>query len=322
MGYVNTALGVNVTFLRHLSPIGNIGFISQSGALGSVMDDIFAARPTLGFSYFVSLGNKTVIDESDVLEYLAQDSHTKVIGMYLENVRDGERFRKMLAAYAHKKPIIILKSGTTDIGSKAAMSHTGGMVGNDQVFDALLKQYGVIRAENFEEFFTLCKLYSCGRIPQSNKICIISNAGGAGVLLTDEMYKNSFELTPLSDQGKENVKKSLARWKQMNIHNPIDLLGDATSIEYKTILKIIHEENSVGCILALLTPQANTDVETIAECLKEAQGENTKPIFPVFMGEKSVYKSWKIFEEGGMMDFASYDHVAQVLRKVRWREDY
>ena len=139
LGFINTNLGINATFLKSSSPKGNIGFVSQSGALGSIMVDYFSSHANLGFSYFVSLGNKTSVDESDILEFLASKDDTEVIGMYLEGVQNGPRFQKVLFEVTKTKPVIILKSGTTEAGSKTAVSHTGGMVGDDQVFEAVCK---------------------------------------------------------------------------------------------------------------------------------------------------------------------------------------
>ena len=194
IGYVNTVLKINTTFLKSTPPQGNIGFISQSGALGSIMVDEFVARHNLGLSYFVSMGNKSIIDESDMLQFLADDDNTQVIAMYLEDVKDGEKFKQTLRNATLRKPVVILKSGTSEEGSKAALSHTGGMAGDDGIFTALFKQCGAIRARDYIEFSTLLHMFSFDRVPTNNHILVLSNAGGVGVLLADELVAENLSL--------------------------------------------------------------------------------------------------------------------------------
>lgn len=233
LGFINTETGINATFLKSAAPAGNIGFVSQSGALGSVMVDYFSSHKNLGFSYFISLGNKTCIDESDTLEFLTEKEHTEVIGMYLEGVQNGKRFREALQAATKRKPVVILKSGTTEAGSKAALSHTGGMVGDDDAFDAICKQSGAIRAHSFSEFLTLLKLTSFKRIPQTNNILVLSNAGGVGVLLADDLIQEQLNLTTVSEKTKKLLHHAFDEFKKITVHNPIDLLGDASAFDYK-----------------------------------------------------------------------------------------
>lgn len=321
IGYINTLSGINTTFLKHTSPKGNIGFVSQSGALGSVLVDYFAAHKNLGFSYFMSLGNKTSIDESDCIEFLVNDPNTAVIAMYLEDIKDGEKFKKIIVTASRKKPIVVLKSGTTDEGSKAAISHTGGLVGNDQVYDAVFKQYGVIRAQTFTEFMDILKLYSFGKLPSSREILILSNAGGVGVLFADDVVKNNLSLETISQDTQSKLVSAFSEIKKINPHNPIDLLGDASAFEYKQAIESTLGEKSIGAITVLLTPQANTQIEETAKVLVDVQKHFVKPIFPIFMGEKSVRDVQSYFEENRMASFLTYDHLSTCLSKMIWREN-
>lgn len=317
LGFINTGLGINATFLKTPSPAGNIGFISQSGALGSVMVDNFSAHKNLGFSYFVSLGNKTNIDESDSLEYMSTKDNTAVIGMYLEGVQHGNKFRATLQEVTKRKPVIILKSGATDAGSKAALSHTGGLVGDDAAFEAICEQSGAIRAHTFSEFLTLLKIYSFQRIPVDKNILVLSNAGGVGVLLADYLVQNKLSLTTVSDKTKERLVNAFDEFKKITVHNPIDLLGDASAFDYEKAVKETMKEKDVGAVIVLLTTQANTEIEKTAQVLIEAQKKlKDKPIYPVFMGEKSVKKAHTLFEEAKMASFLRYDDLPFALAKM------
>ena len=315
IGFVNTNKNINTTFLKHVSPKGNIGFISQSGALGSLMVDYLVTRNNLGFSYFVSLGNKSIMDETDVLEFLKDDPSTSVIALYLEDVKRGEKFKQMLLETTQKKPVVIIKSGATIEGSKAAISHTGSMLGDDQIYAAVFEQYGAIRVESFFEFMALLKIFSFNRAPLSKEIMILSNAGGVGVLLTDELIRQHLSLVTISDTTKQEIIKNMGS-ERITFHNPIDLLGDAKAFDYKHVIDATVKEKNVGAIIVLLTPQANTEVTETASIIAEAQANFSKPIYPIFMGEKSVGDPHLFFEEKKIASFSSYDYLPKALAKI------
>ncbi len=321
IGYVSTISNANVTFLKNAAPRGNVGFISQSGALGSLMVDYLVGHENFGFSYFISLGNKATIDECDLLEFLRDDPDTKVIGMYLEDVKRGSEFKRILEETTKIKPVIILKSGTTTEGSKAAGSHTGSMVGDDMVYATVFEQYGGIRAGQFFEFMSMLKIISFGRTPSSKDILILSNAGGIGVLLTDELIKNKLELVTVPEDVKETIKKNMGGDK-VTIHNPIDLLGDASAFQYRQAIAATIQQKHIGGVVVMLTPQANTEVEETAKALIEAQEAFSKPIFPIFMGEKSVGQSHTLFEKAKMASFFSYDFLPSSLAKIIHYQDH
>ncbi len=316
IGFINTEAAINTTFLKHRAPQGNIGFISQSGALGAVLLDYFAARKNLGFSYFISVGNKTVLDESDALEFLATDSKTQVIGIYLEDVTAGDKLHQTLKKVSRLKPIIVLKSGITSEGAKAALSHTGGLAGDDAIFDTVLHESGVIRADNYTELIGLLKLYSFNRLPSSKRVLVLSNAGGVGVLLTDQIIHHGLELTTISHKTKTALKKSFDEIKKITLHNPIDLLGDASAFEYETAITSTLTETDIGSIIVLLTPQANTQIPQTAAVIKQVQDTFKKPIYPIFMGEKSIEHSHIFFEEHHIASFETYERVPVLLKKI------
>ncbi len=318
LGFVNTKERINLTFLKTVCPSGDIGFISQSGALGSMLVDYFSSHKNLGFSQLISCGNKSQLDESDLMEFLVTDEKTKVIALYLESVKDGEKFKKTLAKVTQLKPVVVLKSGTTIEGSKAALSHTGGMVGNDEVFDAVLKQSGAIRAENLSEFIEILKIYSFQRLPTSRSVLVLSNAGGAGVLLTDELIKNNLKLQTVSEQTKKDITIVSPK---ISVRNPIDLLGDASAFAYRSVISSTIKEKEIGAIIVLLTPQANTEIEETAKAIAEAQTCFDRPIFPVFMGKKTVAAAKLFLEENKMPAFSTFDLLPQVLNKILSREE-
>ena len=321
IGYVSTVSQANVTFLKHPAPKGNIGFISQSGALGSLMVDYLVGHENFGFSYFISLGNKAVLDECDLLRFLKDDSDTQVIALYLEDVKRGEEFKQILEETTKIKPVVILKSGATAEGSKAAGSHTGSMVGDDMVYGTVFDQYGAIRAGQFFEFMSLLKIFSFGRQPSSKDILILSNAGGIGVLLTDELIKNGLELVTIPEDVKETIKKNMGGDK-VTIHNPIDLLGDASAFQYRQAIAATIQQKHIGGVIVMLTPQANTEVEDTAASLIEAQSAFSKPIFPIFMGEKSVGHSHTHFERAKIASFFTYDFLPSALAKIIHYQDH
>ena len=316
IGYVATYNSINLTFLKNIVPAGNIGFISQSGAIGSALTDYFLAHKNLGFSYFISLGNKTVIDETDCLEYLTKDKSTEVIAMYLEDVRDGERFKTTLTKVTREKPVIVIKSGRTQEGGQAAVSHTGGMIGDDNVYSALFKQCGAIRADDYSEFLTLLKIFSYKKLPLSSSILVLSNAGGAGVMLTDKIIGNQLSLKTISQALKDEISGSLEGIKKITVHNPIDLLGDASAFEYEKVIQTTIDEKEIGAIMVLLTPQANTQIKETAEVLAKMQSRFKEPIYPIFMGKKSMTGVGRFFEEQRIVGFANFDYLTSAIKKI------
>jgi acetyltransferase len=322
IGYVNTNLKINTTFLKHTVPTGNIGFVSQSGALGSVLVDELVARKNLGLSYFVSLGNKTIIDESEVLEFMAHDENTHVIAMYLEDVKDGEKFKSTLMRTTLIKPVIILKSGSTEEGSKAALSHTGGLAGDDSIYSSLFKQCGAIRATNYVEFSTLLHMFSFDRAPTSESVLVLSNAGGVGVLLTDEIVSEDLSLVTVSDHTKNVLTKVFGESKKITVRNPIDLLGDASAFDYEKAITSTIQERDVGSVVILLTPQANTEILETAKVIVKAQQGFDKPIYPVFMGKDSVQIAHDYFEEHKVASFRYHDYLTHAIGKAVWYRNH
>lgn len=323
IGYVNTHAGINATFLKSIVPQGNIGIISQSGALGSALVDHFAAQSTLGVSTFISLGNKSNMSECDALEYMARDRHTDVIGMYLEDVVDGDRFRSMLQKTVAIKPVVILKSGRTPGGSQAAISHTASMVGDDKVFDAAIRQSGAIRIYTFSHFQEALRLFSFKQAPKNRNVLVLSNAGGMGVMLADELSEHYLNLVTISEETTKKLYGAFDEYKKISVHNPIDLLGDASAFDYEKAINLTMKEEKVGSIIVLLTPQANTQILETADVLIAAQKKNPAvPVYPVFMGGASVKEAHSHFEENKVSSFRIFSALPRIISRICDAEEY
>lgn len=323
IGYVNTHEGINATFLKAVVPRGNIGIISQSGALGSALIDHYAAQTHLGISTFISLGNKSNLTESDALEYLAHDPHTAVIGMYLEDVVDGTRFRQVLQQTVLQKPVVILKSGRTPGGSAAAVSHTASMVGDDSVFEAAIRQSGAIRMYTFSHFQEVLTLYSFNHVPRNRNILVLSNAGGMGVMLADELSEHHLNLIHVSEITAKKLYGAFDEYKKISVHNPIDLLGDASAFDYQKAINLTMKEHDLGAAIVLLTPQANTQIMETADVLIDAQQKNfTIPVYPVFMGGASVKDAHTHFEKNNISSFRIFSALPRVISRICDAQEY
>jgi acetyltransferase len=289
LGVINTAPGtlLNASFAREMPERGSIGFLSQSGALCTAVLD-YARAKHIGFSKFISFGNKADISEIDLLYYLGNDPETKVILMYLEEVSDGEGLMKAARDVIAQsgKPILIIKSGRSAEGASAAASHTGSLTGADEVCDAAFEQAGIIRCDNIEEMFNKAIAFTYQPAPATEKVAIITNAGGPGVLTTDAAISRGLKLAKFSEETTQILKKALPA--TANINNPVDVIGDARSDRYLAAIQAAFDDPDVAGVFVILTPQSMTDIETIARDVTEIAKGQTKPIYASFMGEKDV----------------------------------
>jgi len=289
LGVINTApdTRLNASFAREMPEQGNIGFLSQSGALCTAVLD-YARAKHIGFSKFISFGNKADISEIDLLYYLMNDEETKVILMYLEEISDGKALMKAARDVIEQsgKPLLIIKSGRTDEGASAAASHTGSLTGKDEICDAAFEQAGIIRCDNIEEMFNKAIAFAYQPAPLTEKVAIITNAGGPGVLTTDAAISRGLKLAKFSDETTQILKKALPA--TANINNPVDVIGDARSDRYLVAIQAAFDDPDVSGVFVILTPQSMTDIETIARDITKIAEGQTKPIYTSFMGEKDV----------------------------------
>lgn len=311
LGFIIPQIKLNASFASGLPKTGNISFVSQSGALISAVLDISKGE-TFGFSNIISIGNKMQINESDLFEYLIKDQETKVIGMYLEGIKDGKKFRELAEKTSKSKPVIILKAGKSEKSQKAISSHTGALAGSEEIIQALFKKTGIIEAANFSEFLNLTKLISLSHASSDKKFAIITNAGGPGVLTTDNFFKKKIELAEISDKIKEKLREFLPQ--ESSLENPIDLLGDAQEDRYEKTLKILDEEN-LGGIICVLTPQENTPVEKITKKIIEFKNKTQKVIVAIFLGGEKIEKSKHLLEKSSIPVFSFPEEAIQSLDK-------
>jgi acetyl coenzyme A synthetase (ADP forming)-like protein len=289
LGIINTdpRVNLNASFARKMPEEGNIGFLSQSGALCTAVLD-YARAKHIGFSKFISFGNKADISEIDLLLYLRNDTKTKVILLYLEEVTDGSALMQVArdTIATTGKPILILKSGKTTAGASAAASHTGSLAGSDEICDAAFRQSGIIRCANIEEMFNIAIAFAYQPLPKSNKVAIVTNAGGPGVLTTDAAVKEGLELAAFSEETTALFKKNLPA--TANIKNPVDIIGDARADRYNIAINGAINDPEVDGIFVILTPQSMTDIDTIAHEIVNVTSGYQKPVYASFMGEADV----------------------------------
>jgi len=312
LGIINTSNNLNATFAAPTLVKGNVGAIFQSGALGVALLD-WAKTYEFGFSKFVSLGNKVDIEESEILEYLGQDEDTKVIAIYLENIACPKKFLQVARRVAAKKPIVILKGGTTKMGQTAAFSHTAAMVTPDHLTQAIFIQSNLIVAKTIEEMLSLIQLLSCEPPVNRKQLAVITNAGGPGILATDAASRLGLNMPVISPQIEKALKKVLP--EVGTIANPLDLAGEALASDYETALTAFINEPQMAAILVLLTPQTMTEVDKTAEVLVKYRDVN-KPIVAAFLGDRMVKSGIDILRKGRVPYFDDPDAAVRAIEKV------
>jgi len=318
LGVINTdpKFSINASFARTMPRSGNIAFLSQSGALCTAVLD-YAKGNNIGFSKFISIGNKADINELDLIRYLGEDEQTKVILMYLEDLVDGHAFielaRQITIDAKNKKPILAIKSGRTAAGAKAASSHTGSLAGSDNVYDAIFIQAGVMRVETVEELFALATAFSQQPLPASNRTAIVTNAGGPGIMAVDACVRAGLELVSFEKETTLKLKKALP--PTANIHNPVDVIGDARADRYAAAMEAVLNDPNVDSMIVILTPQSMTAIDETAAAIAKLKN-NKKPILSTFMGVTDVSSGIKILEKAGLPHFTFPESTARTLGKM------
>ncbi|MCF0233516.1 MAG: CoA-binding protein, partial [Thermoguttaceae bacterium] len=312
LGVINAECGLNASFASKICKEGSLAFISQSGALcTSVLD--FAEARQMGFSKFVSFGNKSDVNETELLEYLADDPKTKVIALYLEDIADGKGFIDIASKifWEKGKVVLCLKSGRTAEGAKAVSSHTGSLAGSDAVYNAIFTQSGVQRVDTVAELFDRASLYTTQPEPKGNRVVIVTNAGGPGIMATDASIKNGLKLAELSEETKNKLREAMP--PAASVRNPIDVLGDAHSDRYETAVKIALEDPAVDMCLVVLTPQSMTDSDVIGDQIPEAVKGCGKPVVCAFMGAKDVEEGVKRLVGKGVPNYSFPEDAVAAL---------
>lgn len=323
LGIINTDEGVrmNASFARIMPKPGNIAFISQSGALCTSVLDVAAGR-NIGFSKFISFGNKADVNEIDFLAFLKDDPQTDVILMYLEDISDGRRFIEIAReiTFEKGKPILAIKSGRSAEGAKAATSHTGALAGSDKAYDAIFKQSGIQRVEGINELFHYAQAFSQQPLPQGNRIAIVTNAGGPGIMATDAAIRHGLKLATFSEGTTAKLKQDLP--PTASIRNPVDVIGDATHERYGSAIRDILSDDGVDGAIVILTPQAMTDILETAQIVPRVAKGIKKPILASFMGLVDVSEGVEYLQNQGIPNYPFPEAAARTMAAtVRFKEN-
>jgi 4-hydroxybutyryl-CoA synthetase (ADP-forming) len=308
---------MNATFLKITPRYGNIALVSQSGAIcAATVEDAIAQN--IGFSKVISMGNKVDMDENDILELLAHDEETKVIVMYLEDIHDGRRFMGITKKVTKElqKPIIVLKAGRTPEGAKAAMSHTGALMGSDETFDALFEQCGIIRVDTMQELFELATAFSKQPVPKLNSgIAIVSNAGGPAIISTDACSKYGLRMADLTE-SRNLINKLIP--PHGSSRNPVDIVGDADYGRFEKVLHEVLSNNNVGSVVTMCTPSATLNYDDLARTIvktSKAMGEG-KTMVAALMGLAEGLENKQILSDGNIPHFMYAEPAIRTLEAM------
>ncbi|MEM7065638.1 MAG: bifunctional acetate--CoA ligase family protein/GNAT family N-acetyltransferase [Cyanobacteria bacterium P01_B01_bin.77] len=311
LGLMNPISGLNATFAGTMARPGSVGFISQSGALcTSILD--WSLRENVGFSAFISIGSMVDIDWGDLIYYLGDDPATHSIVIYMETIGNARSFLSAAREVALSKPIIVIKSGRTQLAAQAAASHTGAMAGSDEVLDAAFRRCGVLRVNTIDELFNLAEVLGKQPRPRGKRLTILTNAGGPGVLATDALIRSGGELATLSPKTVEQLDTLLpSHWSRQN---PIDILGDATPERYGAALDVLAQEPNSDGLLVILTPQAMTEpTQTAVQLETRVNQWSHKPLLASWMGTETVAGGETKLNQSRVFTLPYPDAAAQVF---------
>src|SRR3984885_14376406 len=318
LGVMNPVRGLNATFAHSVARPGNVAFISQSGALCTAVLD-WSLRENVGFSAFVSIGSMLDVNWGDLIDYLGNDPQTHRVVIYMESIGDARTFLSAAREVSLNKPVIVIKAGRTAAAAKAAASHTGSLTGSDEVLDAAFRRCGVLRVNSIADIFFMSDVLAKQPRPSGKRLCILTNAGGPGVLATDALVAGGGELAELSEETMKAFDEILpAQWSH---NNPVDILGDAEPERYAKSLEIAAKDASIDGMLVVLTPQKMTNPTQIAEKLKPYAKGLGKPVLASWMGGAEVAAGEQILNQAGIPTFQFPDSAVRAFNYM-WRYAY
>jgi len=310
LGVINTYHDMNATFTSNYPDKGPLAIISQSGAICTTILD-WNQETKVGFSRFISVGNKADIDEGDLIEYIGKDEETKVIGMYLEGSERGKEFMEKAREASKRKAIVTLKSGRSSTGARAASSHTGSISGSDSIWDAAMEQSGVIRAKDMDELFDYCLAFSKLPMPKGDGVVIVTNAGGLGVMSADACNDNGLRMAELKEETSEKLRNGLPN--EATPYNPVDIVGDAAVERVKFAVETVLQDENCDLLAAIFGPNDIIDLVAIAEVLADCVEIYGKPIVASFIGGTQVAPGVKRVMELGI---PNYDIPDRAMRAI------
>jgi len=315
LGIIDTYTPLNATFAAGTPPQGHIAFMSQSGALQTAIVDWSLAARDLGFSKFVSLGNKADVSETDLMLAWADDPESHVILAYVEGVPNGQEFIQVAREVSRKKPILVLKSGVTESGSRAVSSHTGSLAGSEAAYDAAFSQSGVLRMDSLQELFDNGRAFANQPLLKGDRVAIITNAGGPGILATDMLEHKGMRLARFESDTIQKIKDVLP--EAASAVNPVDVLGDALSDRYGAALELVAADPNVDGMICILTPQAMTDIVETANVIGKLSQRIDKPILGAFMGEERAKAGEDVLASYGIPNYKFPEHAARAFAAMR-----
>jgi acetyl coenzyme A synthetase (ADP forming)-like protein len=310
LGVINTHARLNASFAVGSPPPGSIAFFSQSGALLTGVLD-WAVGAGIGFSKVVSLGNKADISELDMMAFLSEDPETRVILGYVENIEEGRRFLRVARKATAKKPVILVKAGSTAAGARAASSHTGSLAGFDRAYSAAFRQGGVLRAGTVEELCDLALGFAMQPVPAGDRLLIVTNAGGPAIMAADAAERFGIPLAEVSHALRARLRTVLP--PTASLGNPVDIIGDARSDRYREALRVIRDDPSADSVIVLLTPQAMTEPEETAREVAGALSKSGKTVLASFLGEETVRKARSILVKDGIPQYPDPERAVRAL---------
>ncbi len=313
LGIIATHTPLNASFAAGMPPRGGIAFMSQSGALCTAILD-WALAKHIGFSHFVSLGNKADVNEVDLLQAWENDEHARVIIVYMEGLRNGQQFMDVARRVTRRTPVIAVKSGNTAAGSRAVSSHTGSLAGSERAYHAAFQQTGVLRAGSIEQLFDYSVAFAYQPPLKGRNIGIVTNAGGPGIMATDALESTGMKLATLQPETVELLRQGLP--PAANVYNPVDVIGDALADRYEHALKAVWADKNVDGLLVILTPQVYTQIEQTAEVIGRLATVYNKPVLGCFMGEQRVGPGIEILNQHNIPNYTFPERAVGSLRAM------
>jgi acetyl coenzyme A synthetase (ADP forming)-like protein len=320
IGLIDTHVPFNTTFIKSVPNPGEIAFVSQSGAICQAVID-WGTGMGFGFSRIASLGNQADLSEAEIITALMSDPHTRVITMYLEGVKDGAQFRQAIREAAREKSIVALKVGRTAAGKRAVSSHTGALAGQETAYDVVFDRYGILRANSTEELFDWARALAWCPPLKGDRVAVLTNAGGPGILAVDAIEANGLRLAALSAETVAALRSFLL--PHASFHNPIDMLASAGPNEYAAALRVLLADENVAAVLVISVPPPIEDPTPVAEAIAVAAKDAPKPVVVAMMGEATVGLALKVLRAFRLTDYRFPERAASALgalwRQAQWR---
>ena len=321
LGVIDTVSDLNASFAALMPADGEIAFMSQSGAVCTAILD-WSKEANIGFSRFVSLGNKSDVDEVALLQAWGNDPQNKVILAYLEGISDGPGFIQAAREVTKRTPVIAIKSGTTAAGTRAISSHTGSLAGSESAYESAFGQSGIIRARTMEQLFDFALVFAYQPLLTGSRIAIVTNAGGPGIIATDAIERAGLQMAEFTPSTISQLQATLPA--TANVYNPTDVIGDAKADRYRIGIQAALTDPNVDAVLVLFTPQAGSEAEATVEAMAELSANQSKPIVASFMGAYSIKPALKLLNQYKIPNYEFPERAVSALEAMwqhrRWRE--